>query len=171
MNSDIQNGLGYAKGLITGNEGTYASNNLSLQIFYLKLSDILESIETEVYDKFINLTLNNKKYLDSYFLEYDKTMPLDKKTKLNTLFKLESQGFAIKPIIEILGIDYLSYINQSKFEIETMKLRDEIFPPTTSYTLSKEDNNNNTKPQDESNENDSTVTSKENDANNMPKSK
>lgn len=170
VNSDIQNGLGYAKGLITGNEGTYASNNLSLQIFYLKLSDILESIETEVYDKFINLTLNNKKYLDSYFLEYDKTMPLDKKTKLNTLFKLESQGFAIKPIIEILGIDYLSYINQSKFEIETMKLRDEIFPPTTSYTLSKESNNN-TKPQDESNENDSTVTSKENDANNMPKSK
>ena len=97
-------------------------------------------------------------------------MPLDKKTKLNTLFKLESQGFAIKPIIEILGIDYLSYINQSKFEIETMKLRDKIFPPTTSYTLSKESNNN-TKPQDESNENDSTVTSKENDANNMPKSK
>ena len=51
-----------------------------------------------------------------------------------------------------------------------MKLRDKIFPPTTSYTLSKESNNN-TKPQDESNENDSTVTSKENDANNMPKSK
>lgn len=167
VNNDVQNGLGYAKGLITGNEGNYASNNLSLQIFYMKIGEILENIESEVYNKYINLLLVDK-YKDSYYLEYDKSMPLDKKTRLTQLYQLETQGYTIKPMLEIMGIDYLEYIEQSKYEIKNLKLRNEITPPSSSFTQSGK-NNQSGSPTDETNLNDNTVQSKEVDANNQPK--
>lgn len=169
VNSDVQNDLGYAKGLITGNEGNYASNNLSLTIFYMKLGEILENIESEVFNKLINLLLKDK-YSDVYYLEYDKSIPLDKKTKLTTLSIMEAQGYTIKPILELMGIDYMEYIEQSKYEIETLKLREKITPPMNTNNISANDPNKTSgRTEDTSNLNDNTVISKEQNGNLNPK--
>jgi hypothetical protein len=125
----------------------------------MKLGEILENIESEIFDKLINLLLDNK-YLDIYYLEYDKSIPLDKKTKLTTLSVMEAQGYTIKPILELMGIDYMEYIEQSKYEIQTLKLREKITPPMSTYTTSGS-NDNSGAPTKDNPTNDSTISNKE----------
>ena len=135
LSEDIQNSLGYAKGLLTGNSGNFASNKLSLQIFYKKLGRFLEQVE-KIYNKMFNLVLKKDKLKGNYYMEYDKEMPLDNKDKINTLLKLESQGYSIKPILDMMGVPYEEFIDQSIYEIETLNLREKILPPQSTYTMS-----------------------------------
>ncbi|XZN14385.1 hypothetical protein ACSW9O_16100 (plasmid) [Clostridium perfringens] len=167
VDEDISNSLGYAKGIITGDKGNYASNKLSLEILYRKISELLENIECEVYDKLLAIILP-KKISENYSISYNKAMPLSNKEKIDTLFKLETQGYSIKPLIEIIGENYEEYINQSIYEIEELELRNKIIPPLSTYTQSGSYDNG--RPLDESGENNQTVISKEKNTNSNPKS-
>ena len=136
-------------------------------------SDKMENIETEGYNKLIALTLP-KSVAGDYYLEYEKEYPLSQTEKLNVLQKLVSMGYAITPLIELIGLNPTEYINQSIYEIEELKLRSKIVPPLTSYTIS--DNTEGTvygEPVLSGNGTDQAITEEsetniENDANNMP---
>jgi hypothetical protein len=70
-------------------------------------------------------------------MEYDKRIPLDAEKVLGALQALHSEGFAIKPIIDILpDVEFQNYITQSLYEQETLDLYSKIKPPATSYTQS-----------------------------------
>ena len=174
IDKDLQLALGYNNGLITGN-GTFAANNLSLEILYSKIFELLEMIETEVFDKFLNLYTGTKKDNGNYYFEYVKEIPLKTSERMDALYKLQAQGFSIKPIIEAANLDYANYIDDSVYEIEKMKLRDKIYPSATMYTTSSKDLQENKNKDKESDtetldkENENNEKALENDANNQPK--
>ena len=83
-------------------------------------------------------------------------------------------GYAISPLLELIGLNPTEYINQSIYEIETLGLRKKIVPPMTSYTMS--DNTEGTIYGDpvlggdgsDSAANTNTETTNENNANDLP---
>ena len=71
-------------------------------------------------------------------------------------------------MLDNLGIDFEEYIAQSIYEIEDLKLREKIIPPLNTNNISSSDNVGG-RPTDDSDENNSTVTTKTNDGNSNPK--
>ena len=138
INDDISAGLGVARGLITGKDTTYAVANLNLDIFFRKISEILENIEYEVYNKIIRLILP-KTYANNYRFVYEKNMPLSNSERIQYLKHLADSGYSIRYVVEMLGLDFNEFINQSLFEIEDLDLRNKIKPPLTSYTATGDD--------------------------------
>ena len=136
VNSDLQTSTGISSVLTSGKGGNYSSASLNLSILHKKIGIILEKIEV-IYNQLINLTLGNRG--DNYIFEYDTQEPISKDKKLETLYKLQSEGYAIKPLIDLIGVDYDDFIEQSVYEIEDLKLREKIIPPKTSHTLTNED--------------------------------
>ena len=73
----------------------------------------------------------------------------------------------------MLGIDFTDYINQSVYEIETLKMREKIYPPLSTYTATSDDvgavmkDNIDSELNGNSN-NDSTIQSNENGGNELP---
>ena len=166
VNDDISMGIGMSKVFGNGTGGNYSSANLNLDTIYKKIGSMLEQIE-EIYNQLITIILGKSKG-NNYLFEYEKSMPLTNSDKLKTLTTLESQGYAVKPLLNMLGIDYEDYINQSLYEIENQKLREKIIPPKTSYTTSGKEEGNPSG--DTSNEtNDNTILNKELDGNSNPK--
>lgn len=166
VSEDINNSTGVTRTLTNGKGGNFASAKLNLEIIFSRIGELLEVIESEVYNKLIKIILPNSVGKD-YFLEYEKSYPLSNKEKADLFMKLHSMGYSLRPLMEIMGVDFDEYIENSKYEINELALRKDIYPPMTSYTMNNDSNSGS--PQDESNENESTVTSKENDGNNMPR--
>ena len=70
-------------------------------------------------------------------MNFDKRIPLDAEKVLGALQALHSEGFAIKPIVDLLpDVEFQDYITQSLYEQETLDLYSKIKPPATSYTQS-----------------------------------
>lgn len=171
INSDIGNDTGIARTLTNGQGGNFATGNLNLDIIYKRISELLEVIENEVYNKLLSLILP-KKASNDYYFEYKKNTPLKTLDKLKMFKELHAMGYSLRPIVELLGEDFNEYINNSISEIEDMKLREIIMPPVTSYTMSQKDmvnGDNGGKPMEEGSENPSTIKTKEHDGNNTPK--
>lgn len=167
ITEDIANSIGIPR------ESTYATMKLYIDIMYDRIGELLENIENEVYNKLILLTLP-KSVSSDYYMEYEKEYPLSQSEKITVLQKLVSMGYAITPLLELIGLNPTEYINQSIYEIETLELRSKIVPPLTSYTMSDNtegtlygksvlDGNGSDEALTEENE-----TSVENNANNMP---
>lgn len=168
VNDDITNALGISRSLTNGNGGNYATGKLNLEILHKKIGVLLEDIETEVFTKLLKILLPSTQ-ADNYFIEFDKEVPLTNKEKIDVLKGLHSEGFAVKPILDcIQGIDYVEYIKQSIYEIESLKLRERIIPPSLSFTTSGSEQTT-TKPTDDNPDNNNTIVSKDNDANNTPR--
>lgn len=163
INEDISSSLGMAKALSNGTGGNYASAKLNLDIIYSRIGQLLESIESEVFNKMIKILLPKNKGKD-YFIEFEKTSPLTNKEKSDILFKLHSLGYSLEPLIQMLGIDFTDYVKSSKYEIEDLKLRDIIHPPMSSYTMSDGESGR----KEEDTENTNSNNTKENDGNNIP---
>ena len=167
ITEDIANAIGLPR------ESTYATMKLYIDIMYDRIGELLENIENEVYNKLIALTLP-KSVGSDYYIEYEKEYPLSQTEKLNVLQKLVSMGYAISPLLELIGLNPTEYINQSIYEIETLGLRKKIVPPLTSYTIS--DNTEGTVYGDpvlggdgsDSAANTNTETTNENNANDLP---
>lgn len=177
VTNDISNSTGVSRTLTTGDGGSYASAKLNMDILLDKIGELLEVIETEVYNKLIQLILPSTVNKD-YYLEYEKTYPLSNKEKATIYQQLASMGYSLRPLIELLGQDFDEYIENSIYEVETLKLREKVVPPLTSYTMTGEDaqnvskdNGNNTKKEVDDAKNDSTINTKENDGNSLPKAK
>lgn len=136
INDDLNAGYNGLMSVV-GGKGTFSGGQLSLDIMYKKIGVLLESIETEVYQKLLNYLLNNK-YKNIYSLEYDKQTPLSTKDKVNVLQTLNSSfGFSLKDVIDhVDGVDFNEYIEQSIYEQEELKLPKRIQPYSSSYTSS-----------------------------------
>lgn len=163
VNSDISSSMGISPVLTNGLEGNFASAKLNLEMLYRKIGVSLEQIES-IYNKLLEWVIGN----DDYYIEFNKDMPLSKKEKLDVLFKLHQEGFAVKPIIDLVdGVNYEDYISQSINEIEVLKLREKITPPQLSYTGSHKDSDGSS--EKDSEENDNTIKAEENDRDNTPR--
>lgn len=138
---------------------------MNLDVLYTKISELLEIIEIEVYNRAINLLLS-KGDKDMYFIEYFKGTPLSTKEMLDVYMKLFTSGHSITPILDILGRDAKQFVEQGKREIEEWNIRD-ICPPATSYTMSESDTNG--RPGEAQPTNEATVASNDNSANMNPR--
>lgn len=165
VNEDVNNSTGVARTLTNGKGGNYASAKLNLDILFTKIGELLEHIENEVYNKLFSILIKGDEGKD-YYLEYEKTVPLTNKEKLDMLHKLVSLGYSLRPLVEILGLDFDEYINNSIYEIDKLKLREKIVPPMSTYTSTSDDISGGGATDSE---NQNTVASNESDSNNTPK--
>lgn len=138
INEDINNSTGIPRTLTNGTSGNYASAKLALEIIHSRIGELLENIESEVYNKLLKIILP-KSVGDYYYFEYEKSYPLSNKEKVDTLIKLHGLGYSLKPVIDMLGLDFTDYVNQSVYEIETLKMREKIYPPLSTYTATSDD--------------------------------
>jgi hypothetical protein len=164
-NRDTSVGIGINDVLVGGTNGNYASAKLNLEIIYQKIGVMLEDIE-EIFNQLIVIILGEKKGLN-YNFKFIKDMPISRKERIDYLMKLQAQGQNIKYILDELGIDSYSYINQSIYEIETLKLREKIYPSQSVYTTSGSDNKGGA-PTNNNPTNESTIQSTESGANDNP---
>lgn len=168
LDSDINASSSGVMSTINGT-ANYSSGNLTLEIMYRKIGAILEQIESEVYQKLINIILPNK-YRDIYSIEYDKSKPLSTEKKVENLSKLNASfGTSMKAVVdEIEGVDYEQFIEDTLYEQETLKLPTRIRPYSSAYTSTGKENGNGGAPNDSDPNNDSTITTKGNGGNNSP---
>lgn len=164
INSDIASST-ISKVLANGEGSSYSSSQLNLDMIYSKLKVILEQIEP-LFDKLITFTLGESKG-SNYKFVFDKRPALTKSEILSTLGTLQTQGYSIKYILDELGLDFNDYVNQSRHEIEDLKLRDVIIPQQSTYTTSGDDKGG--RPETDNVENGNTDTSKTNGSNEVPK--
>ena len=135
VNSDLLVDTGVSESISRGTGSNNAGAEINLDFLYKRIGSILEQIDL-LFEKMIKLTLG-KKEADNLFFEFDKTQPLPRETELEVLYKLEAQGYSVKAIIDrISGISFDDYIEQSLYEMQDLKLRDNIIPPLSSYTMS-----------------------------------
>ncbi|MBX6362180.1 MAG: hypothetical protein IRZ03_19180, partial [Acidobacterium ailaaui] len=166
INNDIQTAYGLSGAILNGNGGNFASAKLNLDIFYKRIGVLLENIEQEVYQKMINLILPSSQK-DNFYIVYDKEPPLTLKEKIDILMKLNDKGWSIKHVIDnINGINWESYLEQTLYETDVLKLQDKIKPYQSSYTMSTDGKNGRPSIDDPTNEN--TIKSKTIDGNNLP---
>lgn len=170
INNDITTSLGLSQAILNGTGSNFASAKLNVDAFYKRLSIILEEVEQEVYQKLFNIILPTNQ-LDNYRMVYDKDSPLSNKDKIDILLKLHTQeGFSLKAIIDSLdGIDFNSYIEQSVYEQEEMKLPQRVKPYASAFTSTGgSDDAGRDKLSDGDLSNENTVRSRENGGNDLP---
>lgn len=167
VNNDITTGTSISSVLSNGSGGNYSSANLNLDMLYQKIGAMLEQIE-EIYNQLIIIVLGKNKG-SNYYFEYDKQKPLTKKEKLDIYKGLSDKGFAIRPMVELVGGDFENYISESIYEIEKLKLREKIIPQLTSFTATDTPSDEVGRPTNETDTNNSTIKSKEQDGNSNPK--
>ncbi|MEH7116027.1 hypothetical protein V7128_01210 [Neobacillus vireti] len=164
INADIQSAYGLSASILNGSGGNFATTKINLDTLYKRISVILEDVEQEIYQKLINIILpSNQK--DNYYLTYDKETPLSLKEKIDILSKMNDKGWSTKAVIDNLsGVSWESYLEQTLYETDELKLQDKIRPYQSSYTL----NGNETGRPTEQNPTDNTLKSKTQDGNNLP---
>lgn len=167
INEDVNNAIGLSRVLTNGKGGNYASAKLNLDIIFNRIGELLEVIETEVYDKLIKIILPTTVSKD-YYMEYEKTSPLTNTEKTDMLFKLVSMGYSLRPLIELLGLDFDDYIENSIAEIEELKLREKIYPPLNTNNISANDDVGG-RPENNNETNDNTIQSKEQGGSDTPR--
>lgn len=118
--------------LSSGTGGNYSSASLNLSMLYKRIGILLEKVEV-IYNQLIDIILGERG--ENYIFSYDTEEPLSKEKKLDTLMKLESQGYSLQSVLKLIGIDSKEYIDDSIYEIEELKLREKIKPPLSTYTL------------------------------------
>lgn len=162
INSDIKASYGLSGAMTNGENANYAVAKQTLDIFYSRLAVILEDIEDEIYGKMFNLMVNNK-YQDNFYIEYDKEPPLTLKEKIDYVKSLNDKGWSSKYLVEMIGLDFEQYLEQTLWETEEQKLQERIKPYLTSFTASASDIENNGRPSidDSDVENENTVRSRE----------
>lgn len=169
VNSDIQSSFGLSGTLMNGTGSNHAGAKLNLDGFYNRIGVLLETIEKEVYGKLFNLILpSNQK--DNYAIEYEKGVPLSNKDRLDVLMNLNSKGFNLKAVIDAIGgFTFESYVAQTLYETDTLKLQEKVKPYQSSSTMSSKDSNNTGgRPVDEDSDNPNTLKNKGSDSNNVP---
>lgn len=165
VNSDIQKAYGLSGSILNGDGSNYASAKLNLDTVYKRLSVLLEDVEQEVMKKLINLILPSTQK-DNFKMEYDKEAPLTLKEKIDILSKQNDKGWSTKHLIDnIAGIDWESYLEQTIYETEVLRLQEKIKPYQTSYTMSDEVNG---RPNQDDSNNENTLKNKTTDSNNVP---
>ena len=166
INNDILASFGISSALLNGSGANFASAKLNLEIFYKRISVLLEEIDVEVYGRLFNLILpTNQK--DNFVMNYDKEPPISNKEKIDILMKLHAQeGFSLKAVLDSLnGVDFDEYISQSIFEQDELKLPEKIQPYASAYTATDYKNG---RPSVDNPTNENSEKAKGNDSNALP---
>lgn len=165
INGDIQSAYGLSGSLLNGEGGNFATAKLNLDTVYKRLGVLLEDIEQEVYQKLFNLVLPSSQK-DNFKLEYDKETPLTLKEKIDILSKLNDKGWSTKHLVDnIAGISWESYLEQTIYETDELKLQEKVKPYQSSFTMNGEGAG---RPSDEGSVNENTIKSKTTDGNSTP---
>lgn len=165
INSDIQSAYGLSGAVLSGSGTNHASAKINLESLYKRISVMLEDIEQEVYQKLINLILP-KSQEDNFTMTYDKEPPLSLKEKVDILSKLNDKGWATKALVDLVsGLSWESYLEQTLYETNVLKLQDKIKPYKTSHTLNGDGVG---APEIDDPDNENTIISKTTDGNNIP---
>jgi len=139
VNLDIQTGIGVSSAMINGTSGNSATSRLNLDVLYKRIGVLLENIETDMYQKMINLILP-KGQKDNYYLVYDKQQPLTTKEKVDILSKLNDKGWSVKALVDnISDINWENYLEQTLYETEELKLQSRLIPYKSTHTISSND--------------------------------
>jgi hypothetical protein len=165
INSDIQSAYGLSGSILNGNGGNFSTVKVNLDTLYKRIAVMLEDLEQEAYQKLINLILpSNQK--DNYYLTYDKETPLTLKEKIDILSKMNDKGWSTKHLIDnVAGISWESYLEQTLYETDELKLQEKIKPYQSTYTLNGSETG---RPTEDNPTNDNTVRSKTTDGNSNP---
>jgi hypothetical protein len=164
INGDIQTGYGLSSSILNGSGGNFATAKINLDTLYKRIAILLEDVEQEMYQKLINLILPSGQK-DNYYIVYDKEAPLTLKEKLDVLSKMNDKGWSTKHLIDLLdGVSWESYLEQTLYETDELKLQEKIKPYQSSYTMNGEETG---RPTSES-DNDNTIKSKTTGGNDLP---
>ena len=140
INLDINTDLGISPALTSGSGSNFATATINLDVLYKRIGIMLEGIE-DVFNKLFKLVLSKGIY-DNFCFEFEKDKPLTRKDTLEVLMKLQSQGFSVQAIVDMLpDIEFSPYLDASLYEQETLKIYERIKPPQTSHTLSDNGDN------------------------------
>lgn len=163
VNNDLNSSLGISSALTHGEGGNHASSKISLDILYKRIAVLLEQVDTDMYQKMINLILP-KNQKDNYYLTYDKSQPLTTKEKIDILIKLNDKGWSIKYVVdELENVSWEQYLEQTLYETEDLELQSKIKPYLTSYTSTAGDVSGAPEKDDLTDEGESTRSSGKND--------
>ncbi|OME55605.1 hypothetical protein BSK59_13015 [Paenibacillus odorifer] len=167
INTDIDSSFGLSSAIKNGSGANFASAKLNAETFYKRIGVLLEDIETEVYCKLFNLILSSSDK-DNYYLEYDKSMPLTLKEKVDFLSKLHVQeGFSLKAVIDLIdSVEFSEYLEQSFYEQEELNLPNRIKPYASAYTGGASEDNG--RPSNDEATNENTIKTQNNDGNSLP---
>jgi hypothetical protein len=165
INTDINSSYGLSSAIKNGSGTNFSSAKLNAETFYKRVGVLLEDIETEVYCKLFNILLSSSDK-DNYYLEYDKSMPLSLKEKVDFLSKLHVQeGFSLKAVIDLIdSVEFSEYLEQSFYEQEELDLPNRIKPYASAYTSTDEGG----RPSDDETTNENSIKTKSNDGNSLP---
>ena len=134
INSDIDVAFGLSG--INGGGKSISTAKLNLETVYKRLGVMLEDIEQEMYQKMINLILPSSQK-DNYYIVYDKEAPLSLKEKIDILSKLNDKGWSIKHVVDhIAGVSWESYLEDTLYETDVLKLQERIKPYLQSSVMS-----------------------------------
>lgn len=165
INNDIQAAYGLSGSILNGNGGNFATAKINLETIYKRIAVLLEDVEQEIYQKLINLILPSSQK-DNYYIVYDKEAPLSLKEKIDILSKMNDKGWSTKHVIDnIAGVNWESYLEQTLYETDELKLQDKIKPYKTSHTMNGDDAG---RPSQDDSNNENTIISKTTDGNNNP---
>lgn len=138
IDNDIATALGINGLLANLDNSSFASGQLSINLFMTNVYSILEQIEENLFNYQYNLLVPESTV--TFKREFNRTMVLDNKAKVEILKGLLDKGGAVKPMLDAIGVDFEEYIAQVKYEKETTKVNDLFIPFITSYTQSGTDN-------------------------------
>lgn len=138
VNDDIQSSVGVSSAIVNGKGGNNASSKMNISVFYRRIGVLLENIESDMYQKMINIILPVKER-DNYYMVYDKDQPLTTKEQLDALSKLADKGWSVKHLVNKIGLNFEQYLEQTLLETEEMRLQERIKPYQTSFTMTSEE--------------------------------
>jgi hypothetical protein len=165
INSDIQSAYGLSGSILNGSGGNFATTKINLDTLYKRIGVMLEDIEQEPYQKLFNLILPSNQS-DNYYMTYDKETPLTLKEKVDILSKMNDKGWSTKHVIDnVAGVSWESYLEQTLYETDELKLQEKIKPYQSSFTLN---GNEAGRPNSDNSNNDNTAKSKTSDGNSTP---
>ena len=153
INSDIRSAYGLSGAVLNGESGNYATAKINIDIFYKRLAVLLEDIENEMYQKFIDLIVP-KNQKGNFYLVYDKEQPLTLKEKIDILTKLNDKGWSTKHIVDLISdVSWDDYLDQTLYETQELELQKILVPYATSHTRSSKENVGRPSVDDSTNEN------------------
>lgn len=138
VNISILQGLGVADLLGASDTGSYASANISVDLFMKNVLNIIAQIEDQVFNRQYRIITKNMNNI--FFRKFSRGTMVLGKDKIEVLKHLLSFGGSIKFVLDELGINFESYIEQVKKEKNIDKLHQLFEPFRTSSTMSSNEN-------------------------------
>lgn len=138
IDNDIAVGLGVNGLLDSSDNASYANGQLTLSLFMNNIYSILEQIEENLFNYQYNLLVPESTVV--FKREFNRTMVLDNKSKIEILRNILDKGGSVKYVLDTIGVNFEDYINAVKYEKETVGINEIFVPFVTSYTQTGVDN-------------------------------